>query len=77
VLICIQRLEKVLIRAKKIFIQKFNMGIKKRRKIPHKKVISKNVTEICTFFTFTHVYQTGCNSRSCPAVIYFPGTADV
>ncbi len=23
-----------------------------------KKVISKNVTEICTFFTFTHVRQT-------------------
>ncbi len=63
-------------KSKKNFIQKFNMGIKKRRKIPHKKVISKNVTEICTFFTFTHVYQTGCNSRSCLAVIYLPGTAD-
>jgi hypothetical protein len=24
----------------------------------HKKVISKNMTEICTFFTFTHVRQT-------------------
>ncbi len=23
-----------------------------------KKIISKNVTEICTFFTFTHVRQT-------------------
>jgi hypothetical protein len=26
--------------------------------MPQKKVISKNVTEICTFFTFTHVRQT-------------------
>jgi hypothetical protein len=30
------------------------MGVKKRKKIPYKKVISKNVTEILTFFTFSH-----------------------
>jgi hypothetical protein len=40
------------------------MGIKKRRiseiseKMYQKKVISKNVTEKCPFFTFTHVRQT-------------------
>jgi hypothetical protein len=43
------------------------MGIKTRRiyaylkkkflKIPPKKVISKTVMEICTFFTFSHVCQ--------------------
>jgi hypothetical protein len=31
---------------------------KKFLKNAHKKVISKNVTEIYTFFTFTHVRQT-------------------
>jgi hypothetical protein len=58
------------IRAKKFCLQKFNMGIKKTQKftlisnpvkkflknVP-KKVLSKNVTEICTFSTFTHVRQ--------------------
>jgi hypothetical protein len=32
--------------------------LKKFLKNAPKKVISKNVTEICTFFTFTHVRQT-------------------
>jgi len=32
--------------------------LKKFRKNVPKKVISKNVTEKCTFFTFTHVRQT-------------------
>jgi hypothetical protein len=74
--ICNQIVQKVVIRAKKNFIKKFNMGIKKRRisrwfwirwksfeKMYLKKVISKNVTEIGTFFTFTHVCQTcfACN----------------
>jgi hypothetical protein len=60
----------VLTRAKKLFFSKFNMGIKnaefhadfesveKVLKKCTKKVISKNVTEICPFFTFTHVRQT-------------------
>ncbi len=68
--ICNQSVQKVLIRAKTFFFL-INMGIKKRRisrwfrirwksfeKMHPKKVISKNVTEICTFFTFTHVRQT-------------------
>ncbi len=75
--ICNQSAQKVLIRATTTkFIKKFKMGIKKRRisrwfwirwksfeKINPKKVISKNVTEICNFFTFTHVHQTcfACN----------------
>ncbi len=71
VCICIQSLEKMLRRAKKFFLQKFNMVIKKTqnfrlisnalkknlKNVP-KKVISQNVTEICTFSTFTHVRQT-------------------
>jgi len=69
--ICYQSFQKVLIRAKKNFIKKFNMGIKKRRisrwfqirwksfeKMHHKKVISKNVTEKSPFSLFTHVRQT-------------------
>jgi hypothetical protein len=32
--------------------------LKKFLKMHQKKVISKNVTEMCTFFTFTHVRQT-------------------
>ncbi len=69
--ICNQSVQKVLIRVKKIFVlKKFNMGIKKRsisrwfrirwksfEKMHPKKVISKNVTGICTSFTFTHVRQ--------------------
>jgi hypothetical protein len=58
--ICIQSLELMLIREKKFFLQKFNMGIKTRR-ISHifqihwkikkitKKVISKNVMEYALF----------------------------
>jgi len=68
---CNQSLQKVLIRAKNVFINKFNKGINKRRisrwfqicwkgfeKMHQKKVINKNVTEICPFFTFTHARQT-------------------
>jgi hypothetical protein len=73
--ICKLSVQKVLKRAKKFFF-KFNLGVKKRRisrwfrirsksfeKMHPKKVISKNVTEICTFFTFTFVRQTcfACN----------------
>jgi hypothetical protein len=39
------------IRAKTFFLEKFNYGY-------NKKNISKNVTEICTFSTFTHDRQT-------------------
>ncbi len=69
--ICNQSIQKVLIRPKKDFIQKFNLVINKTqnftlipnplrkfRKNAQKKVICKNVTEICTFVTFTHVRQT-------------------
>ncbi len=113
--ICNQSVQKVLIRAKKCFLKKFNLGIKKRRisrwfqsvekvvklqslqkvliwpkkikkgikkrriarwfrirwksckKMHPKKVIRKNVTEICTFFTFTYVRQTcfACNFFLC------------
>ncbi len=55
---------------KQIFLQKFNMWIKKRtfscwfqirwknwKKVHTKKVVNKNVTEICTLFTFTRVHQ--------------------
>jgi hypothetical protein len=57
-------------KSKKNCNQNFNMGIKKAEfhadfesgetviKNAPKKVISKNVTEICTIFTFTHVRQT-------------------
>ncbi len=61
----------MLIRAKKIFSPKIQYGyqktqnftlisnpLKKIWKNAPKKVISKNVTEICTFLTFTHVSQT-------------------
>ncbi len=33
-------------------------SVKRFVKNAPKKIISKNVTEICTFFTFTHVRQT-------------------
>ncbi len=51
-------MQKVLIRAKKI-----QYGYQKTQKMNLKKVISKNMMEICTFFTFTHVRQTcfACN----------------
>ncbi len=55
----------------KIYLENIKKGIKKRRisrwfqirwksfkKVYKKKVISKNVTENCTFCTFTHVRQT-------------------
>ncbi len=60
----------MLIRAKQLFLQKFNMSIKNEEyhfdfksvekfvKNLQKKVISKTVTEICTFSTFTHVRRT-------------------
>jgi hypothetical protein len=44
--ICIQSLEKMLIRAKQIFLQKFNMSIKKCK------------ISVRSFSTFTHVCQT-------------------
>jgi hypothetical protein len=55
---------------KKFFFEKIKKGVKnaefhadfesveKVLKNVSKKVISKNVTEKCTFFTFTHVRQT-------------------
>ncbi len=58
-------------RFKKKNFYKIKKGVKKRRisrwfqicwksfeKIYQKKVISKNLTEKCTFYTFTHVHQT-------------------
>ncbi len=78
--ICNQSVQKVLIKEKNVIMKKFNLGIKKRRisrwfrirwksfeKMHPKKVISKNVTEICTFFTFTYVRQTcfACNFFWC------------
>ncbi len=70
--ICSQSSKKVKIWPKQIFFFfLFEKGVKKRRisrwfqirwksfeKMYKKKVISKNVTEKCTFFTFTHVRQT-------------------
>jgi hypothetical protein len=70
--ICNQSLKKGLIwPKKKFFFEKIKKCVKKRRisrcfrirwksfkKMYQKKVISKNVTEKCTFFTFTHVRQT-------------------
>jgi hypothetical protein len=61
----------MLIRAKNLFSYKIQYGYKKTqnfmlisnpfkkffKNVP-KKVISKNVTKICTFSTFTHVRQT-------------------
>jgi hypothetical protein len=54
----------VLIRAKKKFIQKFNMGIKNAEFHTDFKSIEKvlkkaqkMLIEICTIFTFTHVLQ--------------------
>jgi len=35
----------------------FRIGWKNCKKFQKKKVFNKNVTEICTFFTFTHVRQ--------------------
>jgi hypothetical protein len=57
-------------KSKKNFLPKFNMGIKNAEfhadfksvenvfKNCTKKLFSKNMTEICTFSTFTHVRQT-------------------
>jgi hypothetical protein len=42
---------------KKIFFEQIEKGVKKRR-TNLQKVISENVMEKCTFFTFTHVRQT-------------------
>ncbi len=69
--ICSQSSKKVQIWPKKKFSEKIEKDVKKRRisrwfrirwksceKIYQKKVISKNVTEKCTFFTFNHVRQT-------------------
>ena len=66
-----QSVQKVLKRAKKnlsknsVWVSKnaefhadFESVEKSVEKIFQKKVISKNVTEKCTFFTFTHVRQT-------------------
>ncbi len=66
--ICNQSLQKVRMRAKKIF-SKNSIWVKKTQNLTlisnplksflnHNKVMSKNVIEICTIFTFTHVCQT-------------------
>ncbi len=75
--IWLQSLQKVLIWPQKNFLGKKSKKISKTQnftlilkirwksfeKMNQKKVIIKNVTEICTFFTFTHVRQTcfACN----------------
>jgi hypothetical protein len=69
--ICNQSFKKVQIRAKKNFCFKNSIWVSKNAEFHAdfeyvekglkkctKKVISKNVTEICTFFTFPHVRQT-------------------
>ncbi len=70
VCICIQNLEKMKRRETNFFFKNSIMGFKKRRisrwfqirwksvtKLYRKKVLA-NVTEMCTFSTFTHVHQT-------------------
>jgi hypothetical protein len=64
--ICIQSLEKMKKRAKNIFFKKIQYGHQKTQNFtlisnPLKKFEKneeKNMTEICTFSTFTHVRQT-------------------
>ncbi len=56
--ICIQSFEKEQNKIYSKILYWFKNSLKKSFKIPHGKVISKNFTEICTFFIFTHVRQT-------------------